>query len=223
MRVFGDSLSLVTARLSGGPRKALALLCLVGALWSALQGHPRAAAEVPVAVAAHKLAAGAAIAAADLRVTRWPPALVPALSLGSVRDLIGRRVSGTVDEGEPITGARLLDTAVTDSLAPGEVAMTIRIDNGGGDLIGPGALIDLYRRDRPDVMVDGTPLSSAASVVVSRGLRVLAVAESRDPPSADPSTGQTTIVVAIARNHAADLTNSASTSFLATLLPPSEP
>lgn len=201
----------------------MALLCLAGALWSALQQRAPAARQVPVAVAAHALAAGAVIASADLRLTTWPQALLPARAFTSARDLIGHRVSGTVDAGEPFTASRLLDTAVTDSLGPGEVAMTVRIDNGGGGLIAPGSRIDLYREDRPEVTVDVPSVTTGASVVVSRGVRVLAVADSASAPPAEASSSQTTVVVAIARNHAADLTNNPSTSFLATLLPPSDP
>ena len=94
------------------PRRLLALGCLLLAAWSAthsIHSHGDAAAPtVPVIIAAHDLAAGALVTAADLRPSRWPAAVAPVDAIQITSAAIGRRLAAPIGIGELLTPQRLV-------------------------------------------------------------------------------------------------------------------
>jgi len=208
--------------LSGWPRRLLALGCLMMAAMSALAGKSPGGAvpTVPVAVAAHDLRSGAVPQAPDVRMVDWPANLAPPAAVRALTDVIGRPVSAPMTSGEPFTSARLLDTAITDALLPGEVAVTVHLASAGPPgLIQAGSRIDLFAPPPTPVLVDGA--SVAAPVprrAVASAVRVLAVV----PDAQDARSPGANVVLAATRDTASQVAIQPSASFLATLLPPSK-
>lgn len=213
---FGTALD----RLAGWPRRTAALICLALAGASALNGRGGdTIATSPVVVAARALASGSVLQASDVRLESWPTPLRPSSPVTDTDDLIGRRIAGPVAAGEPLTSARLLDTAITSSLRPGQVAVSVRIDSGGqSGLLRPGVLVDLYARPSPSMLVDGAVMArSPESTLVASAVRVLAVFTSDAAQTDAPQT----VVLAATKAMASQVANRPSDAFLATLLPPS--
>jgi pilus assembly protein CpaB len=211
------------AAAGGWPRRLLAVGCLLGAAasWSGARERvsadaPRAgpAPGVPVVVAAHDLAAGAVVGAADVRSALLPRDVVPsgALRAGSVE---GRVVAGPVRRGEPLTDVRVLGPGLTAGLrAPDTVATPVRLADGQtAALLRTGDRIDLYAVP-VDTVADagstpavdqgggedqaGAPAAGSAAdrpgmgaTLVAAGVRVLAVLPS---PGASAEDGALIVV-----------------------------
>lgn len=122
---------------------AVALFVLAGAL--ALL--PATGSQVQVVVAAHDLAPGRPLDAADLRHRDLPADLVPSGALRDPAAAVGRAPGGAVRDGEPLTDVRLATAPERPpevAAAPGQVAVPVRLaDPGVGDLLHPGARVDL--------------------------------------------------------------------------------
>jgi Flp pilus assembly protein CpaB len=88
-------------------RRWLAGLLALAAVVLAVRGQLMAAGRVPVLVAARDLAPGTVLGAADTRIARWPPELVPAEALTASADAEGRVIAGAANRGEPLTAPRL--------------------------------------------------------------------------------------------------------------------
>jgi len=213
-RISRETLS----RLSGWPRRMLLVVCLALAVWPLLVHHSDHSSTRPVVVAISEIKAGAVVSDDNVRVIAWPTDLVPMHAFSSASDVIGHRVAGSVDTSEPITRARLVDNAITAALHPGEVAMAIRIANAGHGLVSPGMRIDVYSSPLSASLSETDPPPARQPLLVARGIRVLASSASNGTDS-----DQLEVVVAIRRTQAPHLTINASGSFLATLVPPSQP
>jgi Flp pilus assembly protein CpaB len=164
-----------------------ALVLLAAAL--ALLPHPAASPTVPMLVAAHDLAPGSILTAADVRVARVPGALRPAAALGAADEVSGRVLAGTATTGEAITGARLvgpentrLTTADRDA-----VAVPVRLaDPAVADLLVPGTRVDVVTADPHGTA--GALLATDAIVVTVR-------------PSSERVSGAPGRLVVIAMSH----------------------
>jgi pilus assembly protein CpaB len=195
-------------RLSGWPRRVLALLCLVLAAASALSDRAfgRSVSEPAraVVVAAHDLAAGRTLSAADLTAASWPAALRPAGAFAAISAVVGHRLGGAVQAREAVTVTRLVGAGLAVGLGPELVATTITLsDRSAGGLLRAGDLIDLY------VGADGGQNSTAA--LLAEAVRVLTVSS----PAADEES--TPIVVAVDRAAALKIAGANGRLLLATV------
>ena len=166
----------------------------VAAALSALTPAPPP--TVAVVVAAHDLAGGAPLGAADLRVRRLPAALLPVGALPSGAAAAGRVLAAPVRAGEVLTDVRLVGPALVDG---GLVAAPVRIADA--------AEVGLLRvGDRVDVLA--APTSGGAeptAVAAATDVRVLALPT---PPERDLVDGAL-VVLATSPAVAADLATAA--------------
>jgi pilus assembly protein CpaB len=103
-----------------------------------------APAGTPVLVAARDLAAGTVLTARDIELDARPPADLPDGTLASTRDVVGRVLASGARRGEVLTDVRLVGPSLVDTLAPGQVAVPVRIaDAAAAALVAPGAHVDV--------------------------------------------------------------------------------
>lgn len=115
-----------------------AALCVLAVI-AALRAPPPPG--VPVLVAARDLPAGTVLGGADLRLARFPAALVPHGALPSASGIVGQILSGAVRAGEALTGDRLL---AATALPPGQLSVPVRFpDAGAAATLQPGERIDV--------------------------------------------------------------------------------
>lgn len=106
--------------------------------------RPAPAPTVPVAVAAHDLAPGAALTAADARLVRMPAALVPRGSHRRTDDVVGRSLVVGAPRGLPIVDGLLAGDRLAAAGPPGTVVAPVRMaDPAVAALLRPGDRIDL--------------------------------------------------------------------------------
>jgi hypothetical protein len=121
--------------------------------------------------------------------------------------------------GEAVTPVRLLDTSLTASLRPGQVAATVRLpDRQQAAILSTGSMIDLYLPPPEGVLVEGKTIGPTPEgrLIASR-VRVLAVLDETEKARQDVVS----VVIAADRVTASHLANQPSGPFLATLRPPS--
>ena len=207
--------------LAGWPRRVAALACLVLAVLSAFgsRGEPTARHRSPVIVTARAVQPGSVLTATDLATVGWPEALVPAGAVLRLADALGHTVAAAMTQGEPLTTARLLDTAMSGSLDPGQVALTIGLAGGNqAAILQAGALVDVYAAGSDAGLIAGSPLPAGTGRLLGSNLRVLAVL----PAAKDLATaGGPSLVLAADRATAARLADRPAGQFLASLVPPS--
>lgn len=158
-----------------------------------------------MAVAAADLPAGHAVRAADVRLSRWPTDSVPAGILGP-EALVGRRLSGAVRAGEPLTDLRVAGTAPA-GLAGGRVAMPVDVRSGAVRWLEPGARVTLLAaREDLSAASDGGSGPPPAHVV-ARDVVVLDVppVDAEGLMETSDLTGSTTVLVAVRMDEAAGL------------------
>src|SRR3954451_16152187 len=146
--------------------------------------------------AAHDLAGGAAIRAADVVASRLPLTAVPAGALQAGSTVIGRLLAAPVRRGEPLTDVRLLGPSLLAALpTPGLVAVPVRVADGpaAAALVKPGDLVDVLQVTDP---ADG---GSRLPATVASRVEVLAV------PSAASADGAGLVVLAATQNQAGAL------------------
>jgi Flp pilus assembly protein CpaB len=143
-------------------RRWLAALLALAAVALAVRDQVGASGSVPVLVAAHDLAPGTVLSAADTRIARWPPELVPTGALVSGADADGRVIAGAANLGEPLTAPRLAGPELTRRAmgSPDAASVPIRLaDAGVAGLLGPGRQVDVVtigeRTDQPTVLATG--------------------------------------------------------------------
>jgi Flp pilus assembly protein CpaB len=202
--------------LAGWPRRLAALCCLLLAAVTALSsgGNRSKLSAEPVVIAARDLAAGQLLGSADTRVVNWPAELVPSSAVRAATELTGKTIAARMVRGEPITSTRLLDTAITAALRPGQVAVTVSLaDRGQRAVLGAGSLIDLYAASAVDYAARASANPNASRV--ADNLRVLAVL-----PSTQHADRELTLVLAADPAVASRLANQTSATLIATLRPP---
>ncbi|HEY2982604.1 MAG TPA: Flp pilus assembly protein CpaB [Jatrophihabitantaceae bacterium] len=211
------SISEFAARLSGWPRRLLALGCVLLAAVTAMgtRHEPPPAAAGSVVVAARDLPAGAQLTGSDVRVLAWPVNLRPPGAISRPAQVIGRRLAGPIRADEALTGTRLAGADLTAGLPPELRAVPVELAGSAmPDLVRVGDRIDLLVNDQQDG--DATPSPSAH--VLAEGVRVLAVAGRPPDPGADgESTG---LIVAADQQTALRIAAASGRSVLATVRKP---
>ena len=211
------SISEIAARLSGWPRRLLALGCVLLAAVTAMgaRHEPPPAAAGSVVVAARDLPAGAQLTDADLRVLAWPVNLRPPGAMSRPAQVIGRRLAGPIRADEALTGTRLAGADLTAGLPPQLRAVPVELAGSAmPDLVRVGDRIDLLVNDQPD----GDAAPSPSAHVLAEGVRVLAVAGRPPDPGADgESTG---LIVAADQPTALRIAAASGRSVLATVRKP---
>lgn len=129
-------------------RRTAAFLALVAAL--ALTAARMAPDTMTTVIAVeHTLPAGHLLAAEDLSTVEVPAGLATT-SPTTAAEVIGRRLAGPIDAGEPLSRSRLtpLDQA---HLPPGTAPVhVLAADPAALDLLHPGALVDVYVPATPE-------------------------------------------------------------------------
>jgi Flp pilus assembly protein CpaB len=203
----------LAARLNGWPRRVLAVCCLLlagaAALGARHSGDTRGAGH-PLLVAAHDLAVGTQLSAADVLLRTWPDELRPPGAFSSSAALAGRRLVGAMRAGEAITETRLSGPGIAAGLSPMLRAVPVQITSGAAGLLHPGEFVDLLVGDPPDAAGD----VSTAAHLLAEAVPVLAVTSA--PGGAD-SFG---IVVAVDATTALKLAAVSGRSLVATLRHP---
>jgi hypothetical protein len=213
MSIFPAAVTPLLDYLSGWPRRAAALICLIAAALSlarSLSGPPSAK-LLPVVTAAHDLAADTVLSAADLTIAHWPATSVPTAASPDRASLVGRHTGQALERGSPVTDADVIEPAAAQALARGLVVTTAELATASQLAITrPGAVIDLYAADTP--LVDGQA-GSAAESPIARGVQVIGTA-------AATQEAKPTLVIATDRASAARIASRLSGAFLATLVRP---
>ncbi|MCE6994358.1 SAF domain-containing protein [Saccharothrix sp. S26] len=144
-------------------RRILAgLLALVAVGVAVLPADP----TVDLVVAAHDLAPGVPLGAADVRVVPVPPSLSPAGAV-SQRDALGRVLVSAARSGEPLTDARL------GPVDPAVASVAVRLSDAGVvGLLRPGSRVDV-------VGAESTVLAADASVTAVRASEVVVLSTDR--------------------------------------------
>jgi len=157
---------------------------------------------VPVLVAAHDLAPGSVLGAADLTVAAFRPASVPQGTVG-LPAAVGHRLVGPVRAGEPLTDVRLLDDALL-ARYPGATAVPVRLgDADAAALLRVGDRVTLLAAD---------PQASGPAVAVAEAAPVLALPRPRREHAG--LTGGALVVLALDAGTARVVAGAASRSFL---------
>jgi len=211
------SISEIAARLSGWPRRLLALGCVLLAAITAIRARhePPSATAGSVVVAARDLPAGAQLTGSDVRVIAWPADLRPPGAMSRAAQVIGHRLAGPIRATEALTGTRLAGADLTTGLPPQLRAVPVELASSAvPGLVHVGDRIDLLVNDQSDG--DATP--SASAHVVAEGVRVLAVAGRPPDPGAD-SEG-TGLIVAADQPTALRIAAASGRSVLATVRKP---
>jgi pilus assembly protein CpaB len=151
-----------------------AVLAVVTAVSAALPEGPP---ERTVLVAAHELAGGTVLAAADVEPRPLRAADVPVGALEAAPQVLGRAVSAPVPEGQVLTPLAL--AAPRAGPSTGRVVAPVRLaDPGLVALLRPGDLVDLLGTDE-----------QRGAAVVARGARVVTVPQVPDEVGTGPSGG----------------------------------
>jgi Flp pilus assembly protein CpaB len=119
---------------------------------------------VGVLAAAHDLAGGAALRSGDVVTVRLPPSAVPD---GALRDhAAGRRTSGPLRRGEPLTDARLLGPGLLAGYPQGTVAAPVRVaDADVAALLQTGDHVDILAAGSASGGVTDDPAAAGAGAV----------------------------------------------------------
>jgi pilus assembly protein CpaB len=198
--------------LGGWPRRLLAIGCLVLAGISAVHARPASApteaTSSTVVVAAHNVEAGAVITTADVRMTRWPTAVVPPSAIEHLAGAIGHRLTGPIATGEVITPSRLVGANLGAGLPAGLIAVPVPlVDSGAANLIHAG--------DHVDLLSPPSATNPQASVVAA-GVLVLSIVPG--DPAATSISAQ--LVVAVDQATELRIAQAITVPLLATLINP---
>jgi Flp pilus assembly protein CpaB len=206
-------------RLGRFPRLCGVGICLLLALESATTRSSRSAASTPapttaVVVAARALPVGRVLTRDDLRVVRWPRSLRPAAARADPAALVGRRLTGPLARGEPVTATRLLGRELATGLPTGLVAVAVPLaDSNSATLVQPGDSVDVLASPR-DEEIDGRAVSGRVTTL-SRDALALAVLPD-DAAGGDGSTAE--VVVAVPRADAVAISRAAPSSLFTVVL-----
>ncbi|MDR1237706.1 MAG: SAF domain-containing protein [Propionibacteriaceae bacterium] len=182
-------------------RRLLAALAAGVAVLAGLSAITQGQTEVPVLVAAHEIASGSKLTSADLRVSRWPAAIVPDRALTTAEEAIGQISVAAITERAPITASDLLEEG--QLVAPGLVALPLSFATSSPiDLLQVGSTIDIIGPD---------PATGMSKVLVS-GARVVSVPESSGTSWANSAAKS--VLIEVTPSAAATLNSAAAISSL---------
>jgi Flp pilus assembly protein CpaB len=132
---------------------------------------PKPPPTVVVVTAAHDLAAGATLTAADLRPLAVPPSDVPAGAVFDSALVAGRRLSGPLRRGELLTDVRL-DEGLLHRPGGGLVSVAVRLaDTQAAQLLRPGQWVDVLAANTSTE----PGAAPTAAAVVAAGVAVVAI------------------------------------------------
>jgi Flp pilus assembly protein CpaB len=193
--------------LLGGRRRLLAAGFLAIAVVAGLRTlSPAPPATVKVWAAAHDLAGGRPLGAADLTRVALPVAVVPAGALRVGTRVLGRLLAAPVRRGEPLTDLRLLGPSLLAALPEtGLVAIPVRIADGSAAaaVVKPGDVVDVLE------IADPQASGLRRSTTVATRLRVLTV-----PGPGAGSDGSGLVVLAATPAQAAALAQASAAASL---------
>ncbi len=182
----------LSARLSGWPRRIIALIFLLLAAGAALTDRAAAPAAVrapmtPVVVSLADLPVGTVLRSDQLRIVSWPAELRPVGAFARTSDLIGQRLAGPTRSGEAVTRTRLAGPDLASGLPTGFIATPAPVIAGASTFVHPGNRADLI------APAGNSATATGPAHVVAEQVLVLAVLPANDEPSSTPSS---TIIVA---------------------------
>jgi pilus assembly protein CpaB len=137
---------LLLALSSGGLAAVLALRYLREQATPLMAAEPR---KVGIVLAARSLPIGSVVTEQDVKVVSWPGNALPSGYIGSVADALGRGVSTTVAENEPLLAAKVSTKDAGGGLPiiirDGMRAMSVRVDEiiGVAGFVLPGTHVDV--------------------------------------------------------------------------------
>jgi pilus assembly protein CpaB len=130
--------------LSRNRRLAIALLLCVAAAISVHQLTPAPVHTVTGLAAARDLAAGSALAPADLARVQVPPDMMAAGFLEQESELAGKQLAAPLRKGQLLTDAQLLGPGLLAGTPPGSAAVPLRMaDPSSIQLVSPGQLVNV--------------------------------------------------------------------------------
>jgi len=188
---------------------ALAGVAVLASLSTLAPKHPPTR---EVWAAAHDLAGGSPLRAADVVLTRIPLTLLPVGALQSGSTVVGRLLAAPVRRGEPLTDVRLLGPSLLAALGrPGQVAVPVRLADGAAAaaLARPGEVVDVLAVGSLDDSTVG-----ADPTVVAAAVTVLTVPGRDGPAGSDAGL----VVVAVTPAQASALAAAATRSRLSLVL-----
>jgi Flp pilus assembly protein CpaB len=127
----------------------------------------------PVVVATVELPSGTVVDADDIEVRAYPAVAIPPSSATDTDQVVGRLVTASILEGEPVVGSRLAPDGLLGIAAatpPSWSAFALPVDANVPDAV-VGQAVDLYALD-PST---GPAASGSAARRVARDARVVAV------------------------------------------------
>ena len=165
-------------------RRTLGIAAAVACLFATLSAlSPPQPQTTPVVVAAHELAAGSQLGAADLTTIEMPVELVPADALSEPAQAIGRTLTGGLTAGSPFTTASILNPRDPQA-GPDERLVPIRLPD-------PASVALLQVGDR--ITVVGATVDGGA-IEIASGVRVAAL----PTPTAGTLGGESGALVVVA-------------------------
>lgn len=186
----------------------LAAACTVQAL------RPADPPTSPVLVAAHALAAGTLLTSTDVRLVRFPVAVVPVDALTDPADVIDASTAVPLTAGTPVLPGLLADDDVHGP--PGTVVATVRFaDPAVAGLLSPGMRVDVLA---------ATPEGGPGGVVATRAL-VLPVARRTASASSTLGLGgsgdaSVPVLLAVTPDEAPALAGAAASALLSAVVVP---
>ena len=186
----------------------LAAACTVQAL------RPADPPTAPVLVAAHALAAGTPLTSADVRLARFPTAVVPDGALTDPAAVVDASTAVPITAGAPLLPGLLADDEVRGP--PGTVVATVRFaDPAVAGLLSPGMRVDVLA---------ATPEGGAGGVVATRAL-VLPVARRTAAPEGALGLGgsgddSVPVLLAVSPAEAPALAGAAASALLSAVVVP---
>lgn len=206
----------LSARLSGWPRRIIALIFLLLAAGAALMDRAAAPAAVrvpttPVVVSSADLAVGTVLRPDQLRVVSWPAELRPAGAFARTSDLVGQRLAGPTRSGEAVTRTRLAGPDLASGLPSGFIATPAPVIAGSTTFVHAGNRVDLIAPAGDNATATGP------AHVVAEQVLVLAVLPPNDDRNPTPSS---TIIVAARSDVAARIATETSVPLVALVRSP---
>jgi pilus assembly protein CpaB len=206
----------LSARLSGWPRRIIALIFLLLAAAAALTNRAAAPAAVrvptaPVVVSSADLAVGTVLRLDQLRTVSWPAEFRPPGAFARASDLVGQRLAGPARSGEAVTRTRLAGPDLASGLPTGFIATPASVIAGATSFVHPGNRADLI------APAGDSATATGPAHVVAEQVLVLAVLPPNDERNSTPSA---TIIVAARSDVAARIATESSVPLVALVRTP---
>jgi pilus assembly protein CpaB len=144
----------------------------------------------PVVVASKELPFGTVLGQDNVQTASWPVEIVPAGSIGSAQELMGRVVRTPIATGEPVLETKLApvgaDRGLPMRVPPGMRAMTVAVNvvSGVSGFVLPDTKVDVVVTIRPETEKE------SVSKLVLQNLLVLAADQRLEDNDGKPMTTQ---------------------------------